>query len=45
MANTYSYTFDSPNRIGLDSCNISQTDIQNVASCNYMTQNYFAEKK
>ena len=42
MANTYSYTFDSPNRIGLDSCNISQTDIQNVASCNYMTQNYFA---
>ena len=42
MANTYSYTFDSPSRIGLDECNKSQTDIQNVASCNYSTQNYFA---
>jgi hypothetical protein len=29
-------------RIGLDECNQSQTDIQNVASCNYLTQNYFA---
>ena len=42
MANVYSYTFDSPSRIGLDQCNKSQTDIQNVASCNYTTQNYFA---
>ena len=42
MANIYSYTFDSPSRIGLDDCNKSQTDIQNVASCNYTTQNYFA---
>ena len=42
MANVYSYTFDSPSRIGLDQCNKSQTDIQNVASCNYSTQNYFA---
>ena len=42
MANIYSYTFDSPSRIGLDECNKSQTDIQNVASCNYQTQNYFA---
>jgi hypothetical protein len=42
MANVYSYTFESPSRIGLDSCNVSQTDIQNVSSCNYMTQNYFA---
>lgn len=42
MANVYSYTFDNPSRIGLDNCNISQTDIQNVASCNYSTQNYFA---
>lgn len=42
MANIYSYTFDSPSRIGLDECNKSQTDIQNVASCNYLTQNYFA---
>jgi hypothetical protein len=42
MANVYSYTFDNPSRIGLDNCNVSQTDIQNVASCNYSTQNYFA---
>ena len=42
MANVFSYTFDSPNRIGLDQCNVSQTDIQNVAACNYSTQNYFA---
>ena len=42
MANVSSYTFDNISRIGNDSCCISQTDIQNVASCNYMTQNYFA---
>jgi len=42
MANTYSYTFDQTSRIGNDECCISQTDIQNVASCNYTTQNYFA---
>lgn len=42
MANVSSYTFQSSNRIGLDDCNKSQTDIQNVASCNYLTQNYFA---
>ena len=29
-------------RLGNDSCCISQDDIQNVSSCNYMTQNYFA---
>jgi hypothetical protein len=42
MANTSSYTFDQMSRIGNDQCFISQTDIQNVASCNYSTQNYFA---
>ena len=42
MANVSSYTFQNLSRIGLDDCNKSQTDIQNVASCNYMTQNYFA---
>ena len=42
MANVSSYTFDNMSRIGLDDCNKSQTDIQNVASCNYLTQNYFA---
>jgi len=42
MATYSGYTFDNMSRIGLDSCNVSQTDIQNVASCNYITQNYFA---
>ena len=42
MANVSSYTFDNMSRIGLDACNKSQTDIQNVASCNYTLQNYFA---
>ena len=42
MATYSGYTFDNLSRIGLDQCNISQTDIQNVASCNYLTQNYFA---
>uniref|UniRef100_A0A6C0EQ43 Uncharacterized protein n=1 Tax=viral metagenome TaxID=1070528 RepID=A0A6C0EQ43_9ZZZZ len=42
MANFSSYTFDNMSRIGLDECSKSQTDIQNVESCNYMTQNYFA---
>ena len=42
MANVSSYTFQNMYRIGLDNCNKSQTDIQNVASCNYSTQNYFA---
>lgn len=42
MANVSSYTFDNMSRIGNDSCCISQTDIQNVTSCNYMTQNYFS---
>jgi hypothetical protein len=42
MANISSYTFQNLSRIGLDNCNVSQTDMQNVASCNYLTQNYFA---
>jgi hypothetical protein len=42
MANVSSYTFDNMSRIGLDDCNKSQTDIQNISSCNYMTQNFFA---
>ena len=42
MATYSGYTFDNMSRIGLDQCNVSQTDIQNVASCNYITQNYFA---
>jgi hypothetical protein len=42
MADTYSYTFQNMSRIGLDECCKSQSDIQNVSACNYMTQNYFA---
>jgi hypothetical protein len=42
MASVSSYMFDNMSRIGLDDCNKSQTDIQNVAACNYITQNYFA---
>ena len=42
MANVSSYTFDNMSRLGNDSCCIDQNTIQNVASCNYMTQNYFA---
>jgi hypothetical protein len=42
MANVSSYTFQNMSRIGLDECNKSQTDIQNVASCNYTTQNFFS---
>lgn len=36
------YTFDNMSRIGLDQCCLDQNTIQNVSSCNYMTQNYFA---
>jgi hypothetical protein len=42
MANVSSYTFDNISRIGNDNCCIDQETIQNVASCNYMTQNFFA---
>ena len=42
MATYSGYTFNNLSRLGLDECNLSQTDIQNVASCNYSTQNYFA---
>jgi hypothetical protein len=36
-----SFTFDNMSRIGNDSCCIDQTSLQNVAACNYMTQNFF----
>lgn len=42
MSNMSNYTFDQMSRIGLDDCCISQTNIQNVASCNYTLQNFFA---
>ena len=42
MATYSGYTFSNMSRIGLDNCNISQTDIQNTSACNYTTQNFFA---
>jgi hypothetical protein len=42
MATYSGYTFDNMSRIGLDSCCVDQDTIQDVAACNYMTQNYFA---
>lgn len=42
MANYSGYTFDNMSRIGLDECSLSQDMIQNVNSCDYMTQNFFA---
>jgi hypothetical protein len=42
MATYSGYTFNNLSRLGLDDCCVGQSDIQNVQSCNYMTQNYFA---
>lgn len=42
MAQSFGYTFDNMSRIGNDSCCIDQRSIQNVDSCNYSLQNYFA---
>ena len=42
MANVSGYTFQNMSRLGNDDCCKSQNDMQNVASCNYTTQNYFA---
>jgi hypothetical protein len=42
MSDIYGYVFNNMSRIGGDSCNKSQTDIQNTQACNYTTQNYFA---
>lgn len=42
MATYSGYTFSNMSRIGLDSCCIDQNTIQDVAACNYMTQNFFA---
>ena len=42
MATYSGYTFNNLSRIGIDSCCIDQSTIQDVATCNYMTQNFFA---
>ena len=43
MSNVSNYTFDQMSRIGLDDCSISQTNLQNVAACNYTLQKYFSK--
>ncbi len=42
MSTVSNYTFDNMSRISFDSCCVDQNTIQNMESCNYMTQNYFA---
>lgn len=42
MATYSGYTFDNLSRIGFDQCNLDQNTIQDIAACNYMTQNYFS---
>lgn len=42
MANVSSYIFDNMARIGNDNCCLDQNTIQDIASCNYSLQNYFA---
>ena len=42
MSSVSSYIFDNMARIGNDNCCIDQKSIQDVASCNYTLQNYFA---
>jgi hypothetical protein len=42
MAYVSDFTFNNMSRIGNDNCCIDQNSIQNVSSCNYLLQNYFA---
>jgi hypothetical protein len=42
MANVSNFTFDNMSRIGNDHCYIDQFTIQNIASCNYTLENFFA---
>lgn len=42
MANVSNYTFQNMSRIGFDNCSMDQRSIQNMAYCNYNTQNYFS---
>jgi hypothetical protein len=43
MANVYNYNFNNLGRIGNDTCYQDQNTIQNIQSCNYSLQNYFAD--
>lgn len=40
MASVYDYTFNGMTRIGDDSCDISQRNVQNAESASYMLENY-----
>ena len=42
MAFVTNFTFDNMSRIGNDTCTQDQNTIQNISSCNYLLQNYFA---
>ena len=42
MASSVNYTFDNLTRIGNDNCDMSQRNIQNLASANYNMANFFA---
>ena len=42
MAFVTDYTFDNMSRIGNDTCFQDQETLQNISSCNYLLQNYFA---
>jgi len=42
-AYTKDFTFDRLSRIGDDSCSLSQSNIQNAESANYLLTNYFVQ--
>jgi hypothetical protein len=42
MAYIQSYTFDNLSRIGNDSCDLSQRNVQNLNAANYALSNFFA---
>jgi hypothetical protein len=42
MAFVTDFTFDNMSRIGNDTCFQDQETLQNISSCNYLLQNYFA---
>jgi|UniRef100_A0A6C0CLD8 hypothetical protein len=42
-AYTKDFTFDQLSRIGDDSCSLSQSNIQNAGSANYLLTNYFVQ--
>ena len=41
MTSVHNYTFNQLNRLGDDTCGITQRDVENNAQGSYMTTNYF----